>query len=136
KLAIIRSLTHPNANHVQAALPAMTGRHHPIEAEKRGDFPPATTDFPPIGAVLDHLRPSRELPTWVQVGPTMRRANGTVLHGQWPGFLGGRHAAMVIDQALRSSDVRVEGVAPDPFVPTLRVSARGDLLRDLDQQRR
>src|SRR5437868_2899277 len=29
QLAVIRSLTHPNANHVQAALPAMTGRHHP-----------------------------------------------------------------------------------------------------------
>src|SRR5438045_3033180 len=29
QIAGIRSLTHPNANHVQAALPAMTGRHHP-----------------------------------------------------------------------------------------------------------
>ena len=52
----IRSLTHPNANHVQAALPAMTGHHHPPGTESRGDFPPSATDFPAVGAVLDHLR--------------------------------------------------------------------------------
>ena len=68
RLAVIRSLTHPNANHVQAALPAMTGRHHPPGTESRGDFPPSPTDFPAIGAVLDspaavrppaHLGPGR-----------------------------------------------------------------------------
>src|SRR5262249_47187859 len=88
KFAVIRSLSHPNANHVQAALPAMTGRHHPRSTESRGDFPPSPTDFPAIGAVLDRLRPSSQLPTWVQIGPTMTRTNLTVLHGQSPGFLG------------------------------------------------
>src|SRR3954464_3265568 len=29
RLALLRSLTHPNANHVQASLPAMTGHAHP-----------------------------------------------------------------------------------------------------------
>ena len=38
KLAIIRSLSHPNANHVQASLPAMTGHAHPPSAEAKGDF--------------------------------------------------------------------------------------------------
>src|SRR5436853_614085 len=90
KLAVIRSLSHANANHVQASLSAMTGHAHPPEAEARGDFPPAPTDFPPFGAVLNHLRPAGRLPTWVQVGPLMRRANGTVLHGQSPGFPGAR----------------------------------------------
>src|SRR5262249_13877971 len=87
KLAVIRSLTHANANPVQASLSALTGHAPPPQAEARGDFPPSPTDFPPFGAVLDHLRRSRKLPTWVQVGPLMRRANGTVLHGQLPGFL-------------------------------------------------
>src|SRR5947209_11365747 len=64
KFAVIRSLTHPNANHVQAALPAMTGRHHPPGTEGRGDFPPSPTDFPAIGAGPDHLRPTEGLPTW------------------------------------------------------------------------
>jgi hypothetical protein len=88
KLAVMRSLSHANANHVQAGLAAMTGHSHPPGTESKGDFPPSPTDFPPFGAVLDQLRPSRQLPTWVQVGPLMRRNNGTVLHGQAAGFLG------------------------------------------------
>src|SRR2546421_7786315 len=33
RLALVRALSHPNANHVQAALSAMTGHAHPPEAE-------------------------------------------------------------------------------------------------------
>src|SRR5882724_5201350 len=113
QLAVIRSLSHPNANHVQAALAAMTGHAHPPEAESRGDFPPSATDFPPFGAVLDALRPAARLPTWVQVGPLMRRNNGTILHGQSPGFLGASHSPFVIDQDLRPAGVKVEAVAAD-----------------------
>src|SRR5262245_57610489 len=68
KLAIIRSLSHGNANHVQASLNAMTGHGHPPQAEARGDFPPTSSDFPPFGAVLSKLRESNRparLPTWV-----------------------------------------------------------------------
>jgi hypothetical protein len=136
KLALLRSLTHSNANHVQASLPAMTGHAHPPSEEKRGDFPPSPTDFPAIGAVLDRIRPARALPTWVQLGPTMRRANGTVLHGQSPGFLGGRHAPLVIDQDLSGPDTRIEAVTADPLVPALRLERRRDLLAQIDDQRR
>ena len=45
RLAVIRSLSHANANHVQASLLAMTGHAHPPEAESRGDFPPSQNDF-------------------------------------------------------------------------------------------
>src|SRR5207244_3871101 len=62
KVALIRSLSHRNANHVQASLPALTGHAHPPEAESRDDFPPSPTDFPPFGAVLSALRPARSLP--------------------------------------------------------------------------
>ncbi|MBI1832605.1 MAG: DUF1501 domain-containing protein, partial [Planctomycetes bacterium] len=55
KLAIIRSLTHGNANHVQASMNAMTGHGHPPQAEARGDFPPSSSDFPPFGAVMSRL---------------------------------------------------------------------------------
>src|SRR5437867_4099713 len=71
KLAAIRSLSHGNANHVQASMNALTGHGHPPQAEARGDFPPSSTDFPPFGAVLSRLRPQSRLPTWVQVGPLM-----------------------------------------------------------------
>lgn len=136
KLAVIRSLSHANANHVQASLAAMTGHAHPPSAEARGDFPPSPSDFPSFGAVLDRLRPSGKLPTWVQIGPLMRRDNGTILHGQAPGFLGSKHAPLVIDQNLLPADVRIEAVSADPELSPNRLSGRRDLLKHLDGQRR
>jgi uncharacterized protein (DUF1501 family) len=136
KLTVIRSLSHSNANHVQACLPAMTGHAHPPEFEDRGDFPPAPTDFPAIGAVLSSLRPAAQLPTWVQVGPLMRRNNGTVLHGQLPGFLGARHNPLVVDQDLLPDNVRVDAVTPDPETPVVRLAGRRNLLQQVDAQRR
>src|SRR5205807_5396245 len=136
KLAIIRSLSHANANHVQASLAAMTGHSHPPGSESKDDFPPSPSDFPPFGAVLDRLRPARQLPTWVQVGPLMRRNNGTVLHGQLPGFLGGKHSPLVIDQDLQGAQVRLEAVTPRSEVPLLRLSGRRHLLEQVDGQRR
>lgn len=136
KIAIVRSLTHANANHVQAALPAMTGRHHPPGTESRGDFPPSATDFPAFGAALDHLRGPGRLPTWVQVGPTMTRNNGTVLHGQSPGFLGAARGPLLVDQDLTPDGVRVEAVAPDRSVTPSRLGGRRGLLERLDSQRR
>ncbi len=136
KLAVIRSLSHGNANHVQASLAALTGHAHPPETEARGDFPPSPTDFPPFGAVLSHLRPPGALPTWVQVGPLMRRSNGTVLHGQLPGFLGPRHSPLAVDQDLLPADVRIDAVTPRPEVPVLRLTDRGRLLEQVDRERR
>src|SRR5262245_58923945 len=136
RLAIIRSLSHGNANHVQASLAALTGHAHPPSEESRGDFPPAPTDFPPIGAVQNALRKAGPLPTWVQVGPLMRRANGTVLHGQLPGFLGTRYGPLVIDQDLQASDVRIAAVAPDPELSIPRLTDRQNLLKQIDGQRR
>ena len=135
RLAVIRSVNHGNANHVQASLSAMTGHAHPPEAESRGDFPPAPTDFPPIGAVHGALRQPGPLPTWVQVGPLMRRANGTVLHGQLPGFLGARRGPLVIDQDLQARDVRIAAVAPEPELSVPRLTDRRNLLKQIDGQR-
>lgn len=135
RLAVIRSLNHGNANHVQASLSALTGHAHPPSQESRGDFPPAPTDFPPTGAVLSALRKSGPMPTWVQVGPLMRRANGTVLHGQLPGFLGTRHSPLVVDQDLQARDVRIAAVAPEPELSSSRLTDRQRLLKQIDNQR-
>src|SRR5262245_51176891 len=136
RLAVIRSLSHPNANHVQASLSAMTGHAHPPELESRGDFPPTPSDFPPFGAVLSSLRGPGRLPTWVQVGPLMRRNNGTVLHGQIPGFLGARHAPLTVDQDLLAEAVRIGAVAPAPELSVSRLGDRQRRLGRIDGQRR
>ena len=134
KIAVIRSLSHPNANHVQAALPAMTGRHHPPGTESRGDFPPSPTDFPPDRRRARPPAAGRDLPTWVQIGPTMTRANFTVLHGQSPGFLGATHGPLLIDQDLTPDRVVVEAVAPDQGVSAARLGERRTLLERLDDR--
>jgi uncharacterized protein (DUF1501 family) len=136
RLAVIRSMSHGNANHVQASLSALTGHSHPPNAESRGDFPPSPSDFPPFGAVLSALKKPGKLPTWVQVGPLMRRANGTVLHGQLPGFLGARVSPLTIDQDLRGGAVRIEAVAAAPGLSISRLSDRQRLLEKIDAQRR
>ncbi len=136
KMAIVRSMSHHNPSHVQAALPAQTGHAHPKGSESRGDFPPSATDFPPVGAVLDHLRPSRQLPTWVRIGPVMSRNNGTHIHGQYPGFLGAGHSSFNVDQKLLPADVKIQAVQPNPDLSSLRISARRNLLKQVDEQLR
>lgn len=136
RMAIVRSMSHANANHVTASLPANSGHAHPPGTPET-DFPPAETDFPPFGAVLDSLRQGKgDLPTWVRIGPLMRRNNGTVLHGQIPGFLGAKHASFTVDQELLPKDVRIEAVEPNADVTALRLTSRRDLLTQFDEHRR
>jgi uncharacterized protein (DUF1501 family) len=136
RLAIVRSMSHGNANHVSASLPANTGHAHP-PGFSDDDFPPAPTDFPPFGAVLDTIRPAPQgLPTWVRVGPLMRRNNGTVLHGQLPGFLGAAHASFDVDQELLADEVRIRAVERAAGLTTLRMSGRQNLLHEFDETRR
>lgn len=136
RLTVIRSMSHGNANHVQACLPAQTGHKHPPTEERRGDFPPSASDFPPFGAVLDALRPADALPTWVRIGPLMRRNNGTVLHGQTPGFLGTRHSSFVIDQDLRADQLSLEAIQRAQDLSSVRLTGRRDLLSEFDSARR
>jgi len=136
RLAIIRSMSHSNPNHVTASLPANTGHKHPPGTPQR-DFPPSVADFPPFGAVVDAVRPSQnQLPGWVRIGPLMRRSNGTTLHGQLPGFLGARHAHFPVDQKLLDEDVRIEAVQPTDELTSSRIGDRQTLLRQIDEQRR
>ena len=135
RLAIIRSMSHKNPNHVQACLPAMTGHKHDASVRSRGDFPPSSSDFPHFGAVYDHLHPEAQtLPNWVQLGPKMTRSNGTDLHGQSPGFLGRQHTPLVVDQDLRDAKTRLEILAPRIAVD--RLQDRRQLLAEVESQRR
>ncbi len=135
RLAVVRSMSHNNSNHVTACLPAQTGHHHPPGTPET-DFPPAPTDFPPFGAVLDSVRRAPQLPTWVRIGPLMRRNNGTVLHGQVPGFLGPAHASFDVDQELLAESVRIQAVERAAGLTELRLSGRRDLLTEFEASRR
>jgi Protein of unknown function (DUF1501) len=143
RLAIVRSMSHGNANHVSACLPAQTGHTHPPGFPNE-DFPPAATDFPPFGAVVDKVRtatplegvPPSGVPNWVRIGPLMRRNNGTVLHGQLPGFLGAAHASFDVDQELLAEDVQIHAVERAAGLTAMRLSGRRDLLTQFEEERR
>jgi len=136
KIAVIRSVSHGNSNHVQACLPAQTGHKHPESVQNMGDFPPSESDFPPVGAVLDHLRPSgSQLPGWVRVGPLMRRGNGTTLHGQTPGFLGRNHSSFAVDQSLRADDVEIEALKSPAGLDSVRLYQRFNLRQQFNALR-
>ena len=133
KLAIVRSMTHENTNHVQACLPAQTGHKHPSGLRSRGDFPPSETDFPPIGAVVDHLQENtNSLPSWVRVGPLMRRSNGTTLHGQTPGFLGAGHSSFAVDQQLLGENVEIKALKNPAGIDAVRLTERANLRRQFN----
>ncbi|OYW13554.1 MAG: hypothetical protein B7Z55_16660, partial [Planctomycetales bacterium 12-60-4] len=135
RLAVVRSMSHDNPNHVTASLPANTGHAHPPGTPQR-DFPPAESDFPPFGAVLGSLRETQSrLPAWVRIGPLMRRSNGTVLHGQLPGFLGTRHSHFAVDQTLLKDKVEVEAIALQQGLSPERLQTRRTLLERLDAER-
>ncbi|HMC10879.1 MAG TPA: DUF1501 domain-containing protein [Pirellulaceae bacterium] len=136
RIAVVRSMSHGNANHVSASLPAQTGHTHP-PGFPDNDFPPSATDFPPFGAVIDSLRPTGQgLPSWVRIGPLMRRNNGTVLHGQLPGFLGAAHASFDVDQELLAEQVKIQAVERAAGLTAIRLSGRRDLLTEFEAGRR
>lgn len=133
KLAVVRSMTHGNTNHTQACLPAQTGHKHPSALRSRGDFPPSDSDFPPVGAVVDHLRGAvGNLPSWVRIGPLMRRSNGTTLHGQTPGFLGSAHSSFAVDQSLLGKKVEIEALKNPTGLDGLRLTDRANLRKQFN----
>ncbi len=136
RLAIVRSMSHSNSNHVTACLPACTGHAHPTGTPET-DFPPSPNDFPPFGAVLTSQRTQEPgFPTWVRIGPLMTRNNGTVLHGQTPGFLGAANECLAVDQELLPDDVSIKVLQQAEGMTELRLSSRLDLLREVDAQRK
>jgi hypothetical protein len=66
----------------------------------------------------------------------MRRNNGTVLHGQLPGFLGAQRSSFVVDQPLLGENPRIDAIEPAPELTVPRLSARRDLMQVIDCQRR
>ena len=135
QLAIVRSMSHTNPNHVTASLPAATGHKHP-PGTPQTDFPPAESDFPPVGAVLSDRHENHQLPSWVRIGPLMRRSNGTTLHGQLSGFLGAKNSHFAVDQGLKKEQLTIQAVSPNEDLTAIRLQARQGLLKQFDEQRR
>jgi hypothetical protein len=133
KLAIIRSMTHPNVDHTTSTHYILTGQPPP----PGGDL---SKDWPSIGSVLARLgRGSFPLPPYVQMRP---KIEGTVprfveqSHGQFAGWLGPTWDPLTIDARPDTPDYRVGDFALQDDVPLPRMRERQSLLGQLEEQLR
>jgi hypothetical protein len=90
-LAVVRSMSHPEGNHLVAVHRVLTG--HPSAPRGASDLDRVASrdDFPCYGAALDRIRPRHDgVPTAVSL-PTRLVEGPLTWPGQDAGFLGPRH---------------------------------------------
>lgn len=125
RLAIVRSMSHMNLNHLNATHMALTGQNQPGAFF---DKIASRDDYPCYASALDYIRPNQggvptgvTLPTYLMEGPLL-------WPGQHAGFLGPKHDPWQIKQDPNSPNFRVKDLAlPDGFTVE-RLQTRLDLL--------
>jgi hypothetical protein len=98
RLAIVRSVSHPDNTHTVAMHYMLTGVRHAEPATNPQNQP---TDFPTFGAVLQHLRPQHGvLPAGISLNAPANQvsANNHIFPGFFAGFLGRAYDPLFISQ--------------------------------------
>jgi uncharacterized protein (DUF1501 family) len=130
RLALIRSMTHPDVNHTTATHHLLTGRPAPAG--------PLSDDWPNYGAVLARLGRGKEpLPPYVSMMPVVPNGAPRFVeesHGQGAGLLGPVFDPMRIDADASLPDYRVGDLALNADLDAGRIDGRRGLLRSLDRQ--
>lgn len=131
KLAIIRSMTHGDVDHLTATHYLLTGQPPPIGGDLR-------KDWPNIGAVLAKLGRGRDpLPPFVQMRPKMPGDVPRFVeqsHGQFAGWLGPTWDPLTIDARPDLPDYRVGDFLLQDGLDNQRLSERRSLLGSLERQ--
>ena len=127
--SIVRSLAHPEHNHLLATHVALTGRPTPLP---RGgsdlDRVESRNDFPNFAAALDYLRPaSGGIPTGVSL-PNYLIEGPLTWPGQHAGFLGTRHDPWQINRDPSDAKFRVDALRLQDGVNVPRLQSRRELL--------
>ena len=131
KLAIIRSMTHTDVDHLTSTHYLLTGQAPPKAPDLRGDWPH-------IGAVLSRLGRGRDpLPPFVSLRPKLKNDVPRFVeqsHGQSAGWLGQAFDPLSIDSNPAEPDYRVGDFHLPPEISAARLDARRSLLRDLNER--
>jgi hypothetical protein len=133
KLAVIRSMTHPNVDHTTSTHYLLTGQPPPAGNDLR-------KDWPHVGAVLSKLgRGTQPLPPFVSMRPKLENTVPRFVeqsHGQFAGWLGQAYDPLTIDADPSKPDYRVGDFVLPKDVTLRRLDDRRELLRRIDRQRR
>ena len=129
-LCLIRSMTHPDVDHLTATHQLLTGKPAPAG--------PLADDWPNYGAVLSKLgRGAGPLPPYVSMMPAVPNGAPRFVeqsHGQGAGLLGPLYDPMRIDADGSKPGYRVGEFAPSGDLDAARLGDRRGLLESLDRR--
>ncbi len=130
KLAIIRSMTHGDVDHLTSTHFLLTGQAPPKTAELRADWPH-------VGAVLARVGRGRDpLPPFVSLRPKLPNDVPRFVEqcrGQSAGWLGQAFDPLSIDANPAEPDYRVGDFNLPPEVSLARLDRRRELLKQLNE---
>ena len=130
KLAVVRSVHHPDVNHTTATHFLLTGQDMP---NRQG---PTSGDWPNFGAVLGKTgRGNRALPPYVAMRPMTTLDVPRFVEesrGQWSGWLGPAFQPFVIDADPSSGEYRRGEFSLSSDVSDARLARRIDLRERID----
>lgn len=131
KLAIIRSMTHTDVNHLTATHYLLTGQPPPPSTD-------LGKDWPHMGAVLHQLGYGKEpLPPFVSMRPKIENTVPRFVeqsHGQTGGWLGPSYNPLTIDANPALAEYRVGEFALQEGITNRRLLERQQLLRSLEKK--
>lgn len=129
--ALVRSITHKDAGHYEALYACLTGWPCP---RRSADGSPEPTDNPHIGAMMDHVRPTKALvPPFALLGG--KHINGI---GQDGGMLGSGYNPLLVEKSPDEPDFQPpEGLSIESGTDgRIRISGRQNLLKRLESDAR
>ncbi|MDR3639240.1 MAG: DUF1501 domain-containing protein [Isosphaeraceae bacterium] len=132
KLAVVRSMSHPQTNHLNATHQLLTGHSQPGAFF---DKIASRDDYPCYASALDAIRPRADgipsgvlLPTFLMEGPL-------VWPGQHAGFLGPKHDPWQIKQDPSQPNFRVDDLSLPAGFSVERLETRKQWLDEVSTQR-
>jgi hypothetical protein len=131
KLAVVRSICTHSDLHDASGYWVLTG--YPYTGQQSRQISP--TDWPYLGSVIKRLKPSETAPAFSAVWlPDVMRLNDNVMPaGQTAGFLGPAWEPNRLVCDPSDPSFAVEGLMLPPELPPLRLSARQDLLSQVNR---
>lgn len=131
RLAVIRSMTHDNVDHLTATHYLLTGQPPPVGDDLR-------KDWPSMGSVLAKIgRGTPPLPSFVQMRPKLENDVPRFVeqsHGQFAGWLGPVWDPLTIDANPAGDNYRVGDFDKLDGVNSPRLGSRQSLLSSLDHR--